>query len=270
MVATLYDAIPLKNPEWASGQLRQLKNRIMKKSAHWVDHVITISEFVVEDVVEYWGVPEEKVSVVYCGVGDYWFQKQSVNAIENVKRKYSINTQYVLFVGTFQPRKNVNGIIDAFMSLPKSFRREYKLILLGKSGWRSEGLIEKINMLVDKGECIRIEDATDDDLRCLYQGAKVFMCPSFYEGFGLPVLEAFASGVPVITSRGTALEEIAGNAAVLVDPHSPDEIGHRLKELLDADQVSVDVIKKQGTCRAQQFSWDNAAASVYEIYKKLV
>lgn len=97
----------------------------------------------VEDVVQYWEVPEEKVSVVHCGVDDFWFQKQPDDAVRNIKDKFNIDSPYILFVGTFQPRKNIDAIIDAFLSLPESYRREFQLVLVGKNGWRSEKLVER-------------------------------------------------------------------------------------------------------------------------------
>lgn len=270
VVATLYDAIALKNPEWASDGFRSLKNSIMKNGARWLDHAITISNFAVDDVVEYWGVPEEKVSVVHCGVDNYWFQQQSDEVTDEVIFKYNIGKPYVLFVGTFQPRKNIDRVIDAFMSLPDVFRKEFQLVLVGKSGWRSESLLEKVEMLVDKGECIRIDSAIDSDVRCLYQRAKVFLFPSLYEGFGMPVLEAFASGVPVIASKGTALEEVAGGAAALVDPYSIDDMRDKLHDLLDADEVTISAMKANGFERALQFGWDKVAEKTYDVYKNII
>ena len=270
VIATLYDAIPLKNPEWASGRLRTLKNRVMKNSAGWADHIITISDFVVEDVVEYWGVSEDIISVVHCGVDDEWFHKQSEKQVTAVKNSYLIEKSYILFVGTFQPRKNIGRIIDAYTSLSDVYRNENILVLVGKEGWGGDDLQGKIEKLVVKGQCIRIKNASDSDVRCLYQAAAVFLFPSLYEGFGLPVLEAFASGVPVITSKNTALEEVAGDDALLVDPYSVEDIADKLKYLLDLDMVFRNKIIESGITRARQFSWDKAAISIYEIYKKFV
>lgn len=268
VIATLYDAIQLKNPEWASGRLRKLKNKVLRNSAAWADHIITISDFVVEDVVEYWGVSKDNVSVVHCGVDDVWFHKLPDHEIELVKSSYNIEKSYILFVGTFQPRKNIGRIIDAYMLLPASYKKENTLVLVGKEGWGSDALRGKIDKLVNNGECIRITNASDSDVHCLYQAASVFLFPSLYEGFGLPILEAFASGVPVITSKDTALEEVAGDAALLVDPYLIEDIVDKLKFLLDIDMVSRESMIKIGIERARQFSWDSAAASIYNIYKK--
>lgn len=270
VIATLYDAIPLKNPEWASSRFRKLKTRVMKNSARWADHIITISDFVVEDVVEYWGVAEDNISVVHCGVDEAWFQKQIADKLDLVKSNYNIEKSYALFVGTFQPRKNIDRIIDAYMSLPELYKKENILVLVGKEGWGNGSLQRKIDKLVSQGECVRIKDASDDDVRCLYQAAKVFLFPSLYEGFGLPVLEAFASGVPVITSKGTALEEVAGDAALLVDPYLVEDIADKLKFALDLDVVSRNNMLEKGIERAREFSWDNAASSICKIYKEFV
>ena len=268
VIATLHDAVPLKNPEWTTSQLRRLKNAVLKNSARWVDHVITISNFVVEDIVEYWGIPEENISVVHNGVDNYWFQMQSEEKIDAVKLKFYIDKPYILFVGTFQPRKNIDRIIDAYISLPDHYTKENMLVLVGREGWGCESLQEKVDKLVSSGKCVRIKNATDREIRCLYQDAEVFLFPSLHEGFGLPVLEAFACGAPVITSRCSALEEVAGDAALLVDPYLTEDIADKLKYLLDIDKECREKIINYAIERAKQFSWDNMASRLYDIYKR--
>lgn len=270
VVATLYDAIPLKNPEWVSVRMRWLKNRVLVNSAKWADHVITISNYMIDDIVNYWGVPHEKVSVVYCGVSKYWSEEQSPDNVNAVKRKYNIHKPYILFVGTFQPRKNINRIIEAYHALPIDIKEEFQLVLVGGKGWKSEELIQAINVIEDNGDCVWVRNATDEDLRCLYQGARVFLFPSLSEGFGLPVLEAFASKVPVITSKGTALEEIAGDAAYLVDPYSVEEIVYSLTHVLSMDNDSTQQIIKKGIDKCGHFSWDEAAKKIYDIYEMVI
>jgi len=270
VVATLYDAIPLKNPEWASARLRWLKNRVMVNSAKWADHVITISNFMVDDIVNYWGVPPERITVVHCGVSSYWSEKQRTDQISDVKRKYGIEKPYILFVGTFQPRKNIDRIIQAYKNLPAHTRDEHQLVLVGKEGWRYEELVESIRSLEASGNCVWVKNATDQDLRCLYQGASVFLFPSLSEGFGLPVLEAFASGVPVITSKDTALEEVAGDAARLVDPYSVDEMVCAIAEVLSFDDEATRRMITKGAERCKKFSWDLAARQIRDLYMTMI
>lgn len=270
VIATLHDAIPLKNPEWTTSQLRRLKNAVLKNSVRWVDHVVTISDFIVEDIVEYWGIPVEKISVVQNGVDEFWFQMQSAEELDAVKLKFHIDKPYILFVGTFQPRKNIDRIIDAYISLPEQYKRENTLVLVGKDGWGCEVLKSRIDELINGGGCIRIKNATDSEVRCLYQAATVFLFPSLYEGFGLPVLEAFASRVPVITSNNTALEEVAGDAAFPVNPFSIDDIADKLQYALDLDTVSRSKIIEKGIERAKMYSWENMASQLYGIYKRFV
>jgi glycosyltransferase involved in cell wall biosynthesis len=270
VVATLYDAIPLKHPDWVSPRLRWLKNRILVNSAKWADHVITISEFVAKDIQYYWRIPREKISVVHCGVSEYWAEQQDADEIEVTKREYGIGKAYILFVGTFQPRKNIDRIIEVYKALPIHVRNQFQLVLVGKIGWRSEHLLQPIQDLAQRGDCVWVKNATDDDLRRLYQGSSVFMFPSLSEGFGLPVLEAFASKVPVITSKGTALEEVAGDAAYLVDPYSLDEMVNALSEVLLLDDDSNQRLIQKGVNRNKQFSWVSAAQKIYDIYKNVI
>ena len=270
VVATLYDAIPLKNPEWASAKLRWLKNRVMVNSAKWADHVITISDFMVDDIVNYWGIPRERITVVHCGVSSYWSEKQSTDQISDVKRKYGIAKPYILFVGTFQPRKNIGRIIQAYHALPGHCSNEHQLVLVGKRGWKCEELVESIKALEAAGDCVWVENAADEDLRCLYQGSKVFLFPSLSEGFGLPVLEAFASKVPVITSKGTALEEIAGDAAYLVDPYSVEDMARAITDVLSLGDEATRAITSKGIRRSMQFSWEAAAEQIYDVYMRFM
>ncbi|MGB5518355.1 MAG: glycosyltransferase family 1 protein [Gammaproteobacteria bacterium] len=268
VVATLYDAIPLKNPEWASARLRWLKNRVLVNSAKWADHVITISDFMVDDIVNYWGIPRERITVVHCGVSSYWSEKQSTDQISDVKRKYGIDKPYILFVGTFQPRKNIGRIIQAYHALPRHCSNEHQLVLVGKRGWKCEELVESIRALEAAGDCVWVENAADEDLRCLYQGSKVFLFPSLSEGFGLPVLEAFASKVPVITSKGTALEEIAGDAAYLVDPYSVEDMACAITDVLYLGDEATGAITSKGIRRSLQFSWEAAAEQIHDVYMR--
>jgi alpha-1,3-rhamnosyl/mannosyltransferase len=268
VVATLYDSIPLKNPEWASARLRWLKNRVMVNSAKWADHVITISNFMVDDIVNYWGIPRERISVVHCGVSSYWSAKQSTDQINDVKRKYGIDKPYILFVGTFQPRINIARISQAYHALPAHCSNEHQLVLVGKRGWKCDELVESIKALEAAGDCVWVENAADEDLRCLYQGSKVFLFPCLSEGFGLPVLEAFASNVPVITSKGTALEEIAGGAVYLVDPYSVEDMVCAITEVLCLGDEATQAITRKGIRRGLQFSWEAAAEQICDVYMK--
>ena len=270
VVATLYDAIPLKNPEWASARLRWLKNRVMVNSAKWADHVITISNFMVDDIMNYWGVPRERITVVHCGVSSYWSEKQSADQISDVKRKYGITKPYILFVGTFQPRKNITRIIQAYHALSAHCRNEHQLVLVGKKGWKCEELVASIRALEAANDCVWVENAADEDLRCLYQGSKVFLFPSLSEGFGLPVLEAFASHVPVITSKGTALEEIAGDAAYLVDPYSVEDMVCAITDVLSLGDEATQEMTKKGIRQSLQFSWEAAAEQIHDVYMKFI
>ncbi len=270
VVATLYDAIPLKHPDWVSVRMRWIKNKVLVNSAKWADHVITISNCMVDDIVNYWGVPDEKVSVVHCGVSDYWSTQQDKEQIDVVKHKHNIIKPYILFVGTFQPRKNIGRIIDVYKALPAHIKNEYQLVLVGRKGWKSDELIQSITALEAIGDCVWVRDADDFDLRCLYQGASVFMFPSLSEGFGLPVLEAFACRVPVITSKGTALEEVAGGAAYLVDPYSVENMVCTLNDVLSMDVDATQTTIKRGVDRCRQFSWESAAHMIYDVYKKLI
>lgn len=269
VVATLHDAIMLKHPEWCNPKLRAFKNWLMKKTARWPDRYIAISKAMVPDLVEFWGVDEKKIDVVYNGVSDQWLEKISDVEINAVLNKYQLKKGFLLFVGTFQPRKNIDRIIEAYAQLPDATQKQHKLVLVGNDGWRSTELIDQIKRLCDKNVCAWLKNVSTDELRALYQSAKVFLFPSLSEGFGLPILEAFASGVPVITSTLTSMPEVAGGAAYLVDPFRVDEIRQGMIELL-GDQAACDELIRKGSERVKAFSWKQCADQTLKIYQSLI
>ncbi len=190
-----------------------------------VDLVIADSKATKNDLVELLGFDEKKIKVIYLGVSDSWKEKPvNINKLKVIKKKYKIKGEYILSVGTLEPRKNIKSVIKAFNELKKS---NLKLVLVGKLGWGGD--IKKITEKIDSGVVVT-GFIPDEDLAPLYQGAHCFVYPSLYEGFGLPVLEAMASGTPVITSNVSSLLEIAGEAALLVDPKKTSEITKALKK----------------------------------------
>lgn len=268
VVATLFDAIMLKHPEWDKSKLLPLKNYLKKHSARWADHYIAISHAMIPDLVNYWNVDEKKISVTHLGVDDIWFETISEEKENVVLQKYNIRKNFILSVGTLQPRKNFLRLIKAYQQLPYDLQREYPLVLVGKNGWQTDELIKTIHELEEKKILRWLAYVPSEDLRALYQSATLFAFPSLSEGFGLPILEAFASRTPVLTSNTTSLPEIAGDAAYLIDPYNIDEISHGLYMLLSDSVLRKQFIQK-GNKRARDFSWQKCAEETYKIYKRL-
>ncbi|MEC4719274.1 glycosyltransferase family 1 protein [Noviherbaspirillum sp. CPCC 100848] len=271
VVATLHDAIPLKHPEWTSPRLRGLKNWLQKTAAGKADHVIAISKFAVAELVEYFHIDERNITVVHAGVGSEWYVPPPPEDVDETLRANGLQSGYFLFVGTLQPRKNVERIIDAYKSLPAAVRRARQLVIVGHAGWRCDDLINKIRTMVQNGEqVIWLSNlAQKNQLRHVYKGAGVFVFPSLHEGFGIPVVEAFASGVPVVTSNTTSLPEVSQGAALEVDPLAVDDIAAAMLALATDDALRQRCIDA-GRRRAAQLTWNQAVEKTAAVYRKVL
>lgn len=267
VVATLMDAIPLSHPEWVSLRFRGLKNALWKKASHWAAHVITISEYSKCEIQEHFGLPPERISVTPLGVDERWFRPPAGGKREEVSSRLGLPDRYFLFVGTLQPRKNVGRVIEAYRALPRAVRDEVPLLVAGRAGWQCDDIVSALNSQA-YGPSIRwLRHLPDDDLLAVMQKATALVQPSLYEGFGLPVLEAFAAGVPVITSNTTALPEVAGDAAVLVDPLDTAAIAEAMMTLLENEELAAS-LRSRGRLRAREFSWDRTAAMTLAVYRR--
>lgn len=269
VVATLHDAVQLKNRAWVRDWARDYKNWILRAAGKRADRVIAISEATVPDLVEYFGIERDKIRVVHNGISTEWLNHLAKKERERILIKYGIDKKYILFVGTFQPRKNLARILLAFENLPVGLRKEFKLILIGQAGWKVDKEIAQIKRMAARNECLWLGNVPHVDMPALYQAASMFLFPSLYEGFGIPVLEAFASGVPVLTSNVSALPEVAGNAALLVDPWETEEISSGIVNILEDDELRSRLIER-GRIRAQEMSWSSCAEKTIEVYKELL
>ena len=267
--ATLFDAIPLSHPEWANARLRGFKNVLLRRSAQWADHVIAISHAMVPDLVEYYGLDAKRITVTPLGVDARWFVAESASRIAAVQARHALNPGYLLFVGTLQPRKNVERIIAAFERMPAQTTAGRQLVIAGKAGWRVDDLVATLREGAARGQVRWLEYVDAGDLRALYQGAAAFVFPSLCEGFGLPVLEAFASGTPVITSTTTSLPEVAGDAALLVDPLDVDAVAAAMAAIVDDAGVAAR-LRAAGLERARTFTWARCADETVSVLRSLV
>lgn len=268
-IVTLNDALMLKHPEWYGAKFRTLKNWIRKKTVTWADHFITISNAMVPELVKYWGIKEDKISVIYDGISDEWLQEISPETKKFTLQKLNLPDQFILFTGTLQPKKNIPRLVQAFLKLPRDIQETYPLVIVGKDGWNSEESLNAIKQLQDKKRGFWLNYVSTTDLRVLFQSATLYLYPSLHEGFGLTLLEAFASKTPVLTSNVAALPETAHGAAYLIDPHSVDEMSMAVKTLLTTSSLREELIKK-GALRVKEFSWKKCAEETLKIYKHVI
>jgi alpha-1,3-rhamnosyl/mannosyltransferase len=270
VVASLHDAIPMKYPHLASSRFRTVKNYIQRSVAQYADRVITLSHYTIPDIVEYYGIPESRISVVPCGVDSSWLTPASEKEVESALGKRGLVPGYFLFVGTIQPRKNIERILDAYTRLAESVRRERKLVIVGRAGWRCDALVARLGELIQAGQVVWLNDVqTEVELRHLYAGAGVFVFPSIFEGFGIPILEAFASGVPVVTSNTTSLPEVSGGAAIEINPESVDDILSAM-ELLAVDDGERRKRIEAGRKRVASFTWAATVEKTLDVYRQLL
>ncbi len=267
VVATIMDPIPLAHPEWVSGNYRQLKNIFFKRMAKWADHIITISDYSANAIEEYFHIPKSNISVIPLGVDEQCFNRIPEQEKQAVLSRYNLPENYFIFIGTLQPRKNVERLLKAFLKLPESIQRAHPLVIVGRDGWMCEQLVEQLNQA--KAKLSRtvywLDYVSFTDKYALLQSSLALVFPSLYEGFGLPVLEAFASDVPVITSTVTSLPEVAGDAAILIDPYSTDDISQAMLDIA-SDSTLHAQLKKRGRQRVKTFSWQNTAEKTTDIY----
>ncbi|MBV8802449.1 MAG: glycosyltransferase family 4 protein, partial [Gammaproteobacteria bacterium] len=208
-----------------------------------------------------------KIDVIYHGVAPEWFIEATQNNKAEICKKYSLPEQFILFASTLQEKKNLPRLVEAYLQLPHDLQENYPLVIVGRTGWGNEASMNAVDKIVSQKKGQWLNYVPYDDLRTIFQCATLYIHPSLHEGFGLTILEAFASQTPVITSRVAALPEIAGDAACLVDPLSITEISDAMQQILLSPTLQKQYIQK-GIKRAKQFSWDKCAEETLKVYQK--
>jgi glycosyltransferase involved in cell wall biosynthesis len=229
-------------------------------------HLIAVSNSTKKDLTKTLKVPSDRISVVYEGVDKDTFKPKRSFEIDEVKIRYGLPEKYFLYVGTIQPRKNLVRVIEAFA---KANLKNTKLVLAGEKGWLSDDIYKLPEKLSIKSRVKFLGFVPTEDLPALYGGALAFIFPSLYEGFGLPILEAFACRCPVLTSDLGAMAEVADEAAFLVNPKKVDEIADGLKKLASQPDFR-NRLAASGIQRAEYFSWDKTAVETLKVFEQVV
>lgn len=231
--------------------------------------VLAVSEATKKDLVRVYNADPHKIAVTHLGFDAAKFHPRSYGEVQPVLDKYGLTYQkYILFVGTIQPRKNIERLVEAVHKLRKQNHIEEKLAVFGGRGWLWEPIVKKIKMIGLDGSAKYFDYVDEKDLQFIYAGAKVFTLPALYEGFGIPPLEAMASGVPVVVSNVSSLPEVVGEAGVLVDPNSADSIADGILKVLVHEDLRRDMIS-DGLEQAKKFTWENTAKKTLEVIESL-
>lgn len=263
-IMVVYDLVFKIHPEYYRGHLNLWYLKVFfERSLFQSKKIIAISESTKKDLVSLYGVPEEKISVIHLAAGPNFCIIDKQDKLDAIRRRYQLPDEYILFVGTIEPRKNVQGLIAAYRQLSSELRNKYHLVLCGQQGWGRDWQNE------GDGAVRFLDYVRGDDLPAIYNLASLFVYPSFYEGFGLPVLEAMACGVPTITSNVSSLPEVAGDAAMLVDPHNVAEMSKTISLVLTDSQLCAGM-KEKGISRAKQFSWDHTVMETREVIEAII
>lgn len=265
-VATIHDIAYLKFPDIVSKVQRDYFNRLISISLKNASHFICVSETSKKDFCEYFSVNDDKVSVVYNGYNPIYNEQLTHEQKLQILNKFGIPEKFILFLGTLEPRKNLSNLVSAYISseLPSA---GIPLVIAGKIGWMQSELLTDIEPLVKTGKVILPGYLTQYELMALYQSTMFFSFPSLYEGFGIPVLEAMASGAPVLCSGNSALGELFSDVAEIVDPFSVDSIKTGLNNMLSDSRRNK--LKALGTPFVSKFSWARSANEHLEIFKAL-
>jgi len=266
MVLTILDTVLFQMPERFPAWQRRYFQAMGPRSARQADRILTISEQSKRDIIRQFKVAPEKVTVTYLAAGPE-FRPLPRENIAAVRSLYGLDERFILTVGAIEPRKNLDRLFEAYAKL-RSKGLPYQLVHVGPKGWLQEDLIVKIDQL-SLQESVRFLGLLPlADLVAVYNAASLFVYPSLYEGFGLPVLEAMACGCPVVTANTSSLPEVAGDAAVLVDPYQVDAIAQGIGEVLENTNLAAE-LRERGWQQAQRFSWQRTALETLKVYHEV-
>lgn len=268
VVVTIHDLSWLRYPEThPRDRVRWLElgmPRVVERAAA----IVVDSEFVRQEVLASLGVAPARVHAIHLGVAQEFRPRGEPETRTALQALDLAHGGYILSVGTIEPRKNVGHVLEAYARLPEALRRRYPLVIAGARGWRAADLERELHALAAGGRIRFLGNVSDADLPALYAGAAAFVFASKYEGFGLPPLEAMASGVPVLVSDRASLPEVVGDAARLIDPERPEETARSIEGLLEDSAARV-ALARRGVERAARFTWDACARATLEVYRSV-
>jgi len=269
VVVTLHDLIPIKYPETEKFSARIYWRLQIPIAARRSSYVITDSEHARREIMDDFGVPAERISAIMLGFDPAMLRKPDIALTNDVMSRYNLPDDYILYVGTIQPRKNLSTLIEAFHLLKQSRNIPHKLVIVGRKGWLYDTLFARIRELGLDDEILFTGFVPDEELPSIYSRAAVFAYLSLFEGFGLPPLEAMACGVPVITSDTTSLPEVVGDAGIALPPTDVPRVRDALGTVLGDSNLRA-TMRQKGVERSRRFSWEAAARETLAVYMSVL
>lgn len=264
-VVTIHDLIYLRLPEYYPQIDRKIYNQKFRHACKVATRIHAISEQTKQDLMSYFFVPEEKIRVIYQSINPVFFDRAEDERKQALRKKYQLPQKFVLSVGTIEPRKNLLGLLEG-MTLAKTY---IPLVVVGKVTEYQYKVRKFIESDLNRLEVFFLSKISDEELAVLYQMAEAMVYPSFFEGFGLPVAEAQASGCPVISSYTSSLPEVGADAVLYVNPEKPEEIGKALEKVLSDQELRTSLIEK-GRINAQRFTPATFARQLKQLYNTLM
>lgn len=266
---TLHDIIPYKMPETVSNRYLKIFTEELPKIVELCDGIITVSNFSKDDIARAFNFPKDKIFVTYLSAEDIYKPIDKLQSKKRIEKEYGISGDFILYVGGFSPRKNIAGIIKAFEHIRNRINKNLKLVIAGKKGISYQNYISLTEKLNLTSNVIFPGFIALSDMPYLYNSAELLVYPSFYEGFGLPPLEAMACGIPVIVSNSTSLSEIFNKSAIMVNPYNIDNLGEAIYECLENNILRRQLISR-GFNLCKSLTWKNTALSTINSYKSIL
>ncbi len=262
-VVTVHDLAIYHQAEWFPRRQKFATKVSVPTSVKKAKKIIAVSKSTKKDITKFLKIPASKVEVIYEGVD------KRVKKNLKVRKKYNIKKKFILFIGTLEPRKNIIGLVKAFNKLRKtSVYKNYQLVIAGAKGWLFKDIFKTVKDLKLSRKVIFCDYVPQEDKIGLLDAADLFILPSYYEGFGLPILEAMRQGTPVICSNITSMPEVAGQAAVLIDPHKIKDLSQAIRKILTDKKLYNELITV-GFKQAEKFSWEKCARETLEVYERV-
>ena len=267
-VITVHDLAFFRVPEMYNLSRRFYKQFVSQRSIRRANRVITISEFTRREILELTGVDGDRVEVIPYGISSIFRPLPAEGEVEAYRVRAGLPDKFVLFVGTLQPRKNVDGLVRAFHQARRKAAFPHKLVLCGGRGWLYDEIFDLIKRLGLTDHVRYMDSVPHEELPVVYNLADLFVYPSWFEGFGLPPLEAMACGTPVICSSATSLPEVVGDAGITIPPSDIDGLADAIARVLDDGELAAGM-SRAGLERARRFSWEENARRTIDVYQRI-